>query len=436
MRELKHGDILPETFRELFPEDVYELIVKVSRAGFGLTLVGGAVRDFLLNDTLAKDLDFELRHSFEYSEDEWLKMIIRLSETLKQKHSYYVEVLPFSIIKIKLGSFDIELSSPREETYAGDPPFGHSEFEVQLNAKLSYEKSFERRDFTLNALGVEFGMPGADDEFKFIDPYNGIEDLKEKRLVPCGPNYYNDPVRFLRLIRFKDRFGFEFVGDITKFDLNELTPHYFFQEGLKNFFPIVREFYKEIAKSKLNLSIDLKDLSFLMNQDLECLGDLSKTDVLMVLTFMKDSPKQQERADFVRLASMKMSSVEDYESLCRNLGSLKHITDSSLRRKLRHNTFLELLDDEDLKRIKVLHQIYNRHRFGVLEILKKINPEAFKVFTYFKVVFGEETKGKIVASKLMDLVKEKEKRSVISIYCHLLVYFDLRPVLPESRFGN
>ena len=100
MQELRHGDILPESFRELFPEDVYNLIVQVSRQGFGLTLVGGAVRDYILEDRLSYDLDFELRHSFEYSEEEWKKMIVRLGETLKNKHSHYVEVLPFEILKI------------------------------------------------------------------------------------------------------------------------------------------------------------------------------------------------------------------------------------------------------------------------------------------------------------------------------------------------
>ena len=68
MEDLKDGTIISENFRKLFPEDVYELIIQISRQGFGLTLVGGAVRDYFLNGNLSKDLDFELRHSFEYDE--------------------------------------------------------------------------------------------------------------------------------------------------------------------------------------------------------------------------------------------------------------------------------------------------------------------------------------------------------------------------------
>lgn len=436
MKTIKNGDILPESFRELFPEDVYELIVNISRAGYGLTLVGGAVRDYLLGDDLAKDLDFEIRHSFEYSQEEWEKMLTRLSLTLKNKHSYDVEMLPFSIIKIKLGAFEVELSSPRMETYSGQAPFGHSEFEAKLDAKLDYVDSFARRDFTINALGIEFGMPGADDEFKFVDPYNGIKDLNEKKLRPCGPNYYNDPVRFLRLIRFKEKFDFEFVGDVKKFDLTELTPHYFFQEGLKNFFPITKEFYHQIKANGIKLAVDLRDLSYLEHQNVEDLGRLTKAEVLLVLTFMDNGLDDKSRNDFVRLATMKLSSADDYESFRRNLFQLDHISDSQLKIKLRHSTFIELLDDEDLKRIKVLHQVFNRQRFGTLDVLEKINPKGHKLYIYFRNLFGDETKGKVVAGKLMQLVKQNEKRAIITIYSHLLVHFDLRPILPESRFGN
>lgn len=436
MLDFKHGDILPESFRDLFPEDVYDLIIQISRQGFGLTLVGGAVRDYLVNESLSYDLDFELRHSFEYKEEEWKKMIVRLGETLKNKHSHYVEILPFEILKIKLGSYEIELSSPREETYVGEPPYGHSEFDVHLSPNISYERSFQRRDFTLNALGIEFGVPGSDDEFKFIDPFSGIEDLKKGELRPCGKNYYHDPVRFLRLIRFSEKFGFNFVGDIKQFDLTELTAHYFFQECLKNFFPMGRLFFKAIEQEGIPLAIDLKDLSFLKDIDVEEMGFLSKSEVLMCLTFLDKTPNVSDLQNLVRLGGMKSSSVEDFASLKRNLESLSHINENKIKQMLRHSNFVELLENEDMVNMRTLHQIYNRHRFGSLDVMKEINPEVYETFTFFKRLFGEETLGKTVAGKLMRMIKEKEKYSIITIYCHLLVKFDLRPILPESKFGN
>ncbi len=436
MKEFKNNEILNEQFRKIFPEDVYELIVQISRQGFGLTLIGGAVRDYIIDGSLSNDLDFELRHSFEYEEDEWKKMIIRLGEVLKNKHSHYVENLGFEILKVKLGSYEVELSSPRLETYSGIPPFGHSEFDVKLSSKLSYKDSFLRRDFTVNALGIEFGVPGSDDEFKFVDPYNGVADLKNKILRPCSDNFYLDPVRFLRLIRFSSRFDFTFEGDPSKFDLTELTAHYFFQESLKSFFPIARKFFNAVEEYKIQLAIDLKDLRFLSQTSLGELGPLLKEEVLLALTFSSDNISLDDRASFCRLAGMKSGAAEDYENLKESLNKLKNLNDGTIKRLLRHSNFVELLEDDNLIEMQKLMQLYNRHRFGTLEVLGKIAPESHKKFIYFKNLFGSETKGKIVANKLMNLIDKKEKRSIISLYCHLLVYFGLRPVLPESRFGN
>lgn len=436
MEDLKDGTIISENFRKLFPEDVYELIIQISRQGFGLTLVGGAVRDYFLNGNLSKDLDFELRHSFEYDEKEWESLVKRLGQTLSNKYSYSVEFLPFNILKIKQGHFELEISTPRTEVYTGDAPFGHSEFEVEINPKLTYSESFLRRDFTLNALGIEFGVIGSKEEFTLIDPFEGLKDLRTSELKPCSKDFYNDPVRLLRTLRFQDRFGFSFVGDFSKFDLTCLTTHYFFQELLYNFFPLTKLFFDVVKKNDIKLAIDLHDLEFLKEVELGNLGVLSKTEVLILLTFNKKTIDLNKREVFVRLSGLKSSATADYERFKEILFKLKHLNDQRIVRRLRNRNFIELLDDEDLINLKALHNIYNRQRFSEINILKEIDEEAFTLYSYFNNLFGEETKGKSVAEKLMRLVPQNEKRAVISIYCHLLVHFNLRPVLPESRFGS
>ncbi len=436
MEDLKLDKISSKDFRSLFPEDVYELIIQISRQGFGLTLVGGAVRDYFLNATLSKDLDFELRHSFEYDESEWAQLVKRLGNTLSNKHSYSVEFLPFNILKIKQGNYELEISTPRKEVYSGKAPYGHSDFEVDINPSLDYPESFLRRDFTLNAMGIIFGAPGASDEFTLVDPFNGMKDLKAKVLKPCSEDFYLDPVRFLRTLRFQDRFGFDFDGDLSKFNLTFLTKHYFFQECLHNFFPLVRSFFHLVSKEKISLNTDLHELVFLRDIDFEKLGELTRTEVLILLTFNKKNIPLKDREVFVKFSGLKSSQAGDYDRFKELLFKLKHLNDQRIVRRLRTKNFIELLDDEDLIHLKALHSIYNKQRFKQIEILSKVDMEAFTLYSYFNNLFGDETKGKTVAAKLMKLVPQNEKRAVITMYCHLLVHFNLRPVLPESRFGN
>ncbi|MFT6070890.1 MAG: hypothetical protein ACJAT2_002651 [Bacteriovoracaceae bacterium] len=436
MEDLKPEIIPAKDFRSLFPEDVYELIIQISRQGFALTLVGGAVRDYFLNGKLSKDLDFELRHSFEYDQEKWTELVKRLGTTLSNKHSYSVEFLPFNILKIKQGHYELEISTPRKEAYTGEGPFGHSDFEVELNPALEYQESFLRRDFTVNAMGIIFGAPGAKDEFTLVDPYNGKKDLKAKVLRPCSEAFYLDPVRFLRTLRFQDRFGFGFEGDLSKFDLSLLTKHYFFQECLHNFFPLVKAFFKAVSLAKVSLNSSLHELLFLRDVDLGNLGELTRTEVLILLTFNKVNISLKDREAFVKYSGLKSGQASDYDRFRDLLFKLKHINDQRLVRRLRTKNFIELLDDEDLVHLKALHSIYNKQRFKQIEILGKVNEEAFTLYSYFNNLFGDETKGKTVAAKLMKLVPQNEKRAVITMYCHLLVHFNLRPVLPESRFGS
>ncbi|CAO5674791.1 MAG: CCA-adding enzyme [Holosporales bacterium] len=75
---------------------------------------------------------------------------------------------------------------------------GYKGFSFNVDQSISLEDDLKRRDLTINAIAF--------DGVNYIDPLHGITDLKNKILKPVGPAFMEDPVRLLRLARFKTRF--------------------------------------------------------------------------------------------------------------------------------------------------------------------------------------------------------------------------------------
>ena len=64
-----------------------------------------------------------------------------------------------------------------------------------------------KRDLTCNAIAVE-------DDGRYVDPFNGMKDIKDGILRHVSKHFADDPVRVLRIGRFVARFGFD-VADET-----------------------------------------------------------------------------------------------------------------------------------------------------------------------------------------------------------------------------
>ena len=64
------------------------------------------------------------------------------------------------------------------------------------------QEDLERRDFTINAMALKYLK---DDEFELIDPFQGLEDLKQHRVNTVGDatdRLQEDALRMLRAVRF------------------------------------------------------------------------------------------------------------------------------------------------------------------------------------------------------------------------------------------
>lgn len=220
----KFGSKIPAAFHE-----VYGVLQSF---GFVPTLVGGAVRDFLLTGVVGTDWDLELTHpTVSFNKSQWKDLGVALSALGKTLY------LPYEVIRIDYKKYQFEFSPPRKENFNDSK--GHSNFTAEFDFKLPFEEAVRRRDFTINAIGIRFSSLK---EFELLDPLNGVVHLRDKLLHHAGPDFKKDPVRFLRAIRFAEKMQFHFTEELKQvleaMRVDGISSTYIWSEMQKSHHPI------------------------------------------------------------------------------------------------------------------------------------------------------------------------------------------------------
>lgn len=162
-------------------------------------VVGGSVRDHFLVLPI-KDYDVEV-----YG----LASMEELESILAQFGSVNLVGKSFGVLKFTYDGEEYDFSFPRKESKVGE---GHKGFDVEIDGSLDFKTAAKRRDFTINALGYDI------ENDTFIDPFGGLEDIKEKKLKHIDDNtFVEDPLRVYRAVQFSARF--EYALDESTFAL-------------------------------------------------------------------------------------------------------------------------------------------------------------------------------------------------------------------------
>lgn len=304
-------------FNQKFSDELLEFIRVIHHEGFFLVMVGGAVRDYILTKELSSDFDFEIRHTNGYRGDEWEQQVLGLCQKLKKMYGYDLEMLPFLVFRIRFKEISLEISSPRieyfDEVDQSGQGLSHSDFKVSISSDPGYKESFLRRDFTINSVGIDTNS------FDVIDPLGGIADLKNGILKNCGDNFVKDPVRFLRMIRFGLKFGFDFDSEMRKmlsqFDLRKLTNFYFIKEIEKSdFFPFINLFFEMAKKYKIKLSQELEGLRFISEKKISLGNSIKVNSVDQALGLMVASGKfpREELDRFILFFQLKKKRLKHF----------------------------------------------------------------------------------------------------------------------------
>lgn len=168
----------------------------LAAAGGRPLAVGGAVRDHL-RGLAPKDIDLEV-----------YGLSLPALEAALAPFKVHAVGRAFGVLKVDVEAgparetFDVAL--PRRESKSGQ---GHKGFIVESDPNMSPAEAARRRDFTINAIGVEMGAGGAGGTL--VDPAGGLADLKAGVLRHVSPAFDEDPLRVLRAAQFAARFGFE-----------------------------------------------------------------------------------------------------------------------------------------------------------------------------------------------------------------------------------
>ncbi|HEX3592569.1 MAG TPA: CCA tRNA nucleotidyltransferase [Pseudonocardiaceae bacterium] len=166
-----------------------ELAGRFASAGHSLYLVGGSVRDALL-DRPVSDLDF----TTDARPDRIQRLLAGWADAV------WDTGIAYGTVGARKGGQTVEITTFRADVYD----------RVSRNPEVTFGDTIEgdlvRRDFTVNAMAVDVVSQ------TFVDPHDGMAALVLKRLdTPAAPesSFADDPLRMLRAARFASQLGFE-----------------------------------------------------------------------------------------------------------------------------------------------------------------------------------------------------------------------------------
>ena len=206
-------------------------------------LVGGAVRDQLLG--------------YPVSERDWVVVGATPAQLFSLGYRRVGRDFPV-FIHPTTGE---EYALARTERKLGSGYYG---FDCDYNPAVTLEEDLLRRDLTINAMAM-------DENQQLIDPYNGLRDLREKKLRHVSVAFVEDPVRVLRVARFLARYahlGFHLADEtrllmyqmVKNGELDHLVPERVWQEWQRSLLEKNPEVFISTLRSCGALAVILPEL--------------------------------------------------------------------------------------------------------------------------------------------------------------------------------
>ncbi|MEW5562490.1 polynucleotide adenylyltransferase PcnB [Enterobacter asburiae] len=212
--------------RKDISENALKVLYRLNKAGYEAYLVGGGVRDLLLDK---KPKDFDVTTS---ATPEQVRKLFRNCRLVGRR---------FRLAHVMFGPEIIEVATFRGH-HDGSPDDratsqrGQNGMLLRDNIFGSIEEDAQRRDFTINSLYYSVA------DFTVRDYVGGMRDLQDGVIRLIGnpeTRYREDPVRMLRAVRFAAKLNMSISPDTAEpiprlaTLINDVPPARLFEESLK-----------------------------------------------------------------------------------------------------------------------------------------------------------------------------------------------------------
>ena len=173
---------------------VFQTVARVAdELGLETYVIGGYVRDALLERGNSKDIDFVAVGS-------GIELAKAVAQNLPNRPKVQI-FKNYGTAMLQTQGMTLEFVGARKESYARE----------SRNPSVSPGSLVDdqnRRDFTINALALSCNL---EDFGRLLDPFNGLTHLDQKLLITpldADTTFNDDPLRMLRAVRFASQLKF------------------------------------------------------------------------------------------------------------------------------------------------------------------------------------------------------------------------------------